>query len=135
MTKGKILKCGNSAGRLFLLPRVNTSKKVKEAVKPVVAPLEPKPIQISEKEERLADLLEAAQDMKPLADGSTDGVAEERPMPLPESLPEEVVDLAAVIPEEKKEEWVEPEQPRKKRRGRRGKKNKAAMVAAEQVLL
>lgn len=128
MAEGKILNCGNSVGRLFLLPRANTRKKtpqtinkVEEVVKPVVAPLEPKPIQISEKEKRLADFLEAAQEMKPLADK-----VEEAP---------KVEEQAAVIPEEKKEEWVEPEQPRKKRRGRRGKKNKAAMVAAEQVLL
>lgn len=129
MTKGKILNCGNSAGRLFLLPRANTRKKavpqtikkVEEVVKPVVAPLEPKPIQISEKEKRMADFLEAAQEMKPLADKVLEAPT--------------VEEQAAVIPEEKKEEFVEPEQPRKKRRGRRGKKNKAAMVAAEQVLL
>lgn len=104
------------------------------------------------KEERLADLLEAAQEMKPLADAVAEEqanatepyddpeymkeqVVEEKPMPPPESLPEEVVERVAVIPEEKKEEWVQPEQPRKKRRGRKGKRAKAAMMAAEQELL
>ena len=107
------------------------------------------------KEERLTDLLEAAQEMKPLADGVTGDVAEEqanatepyddpeymkeqaaeeRPMPQPEPLQEEIVERAAVIPEEKKE-WVKPEIPKKKRRGRKGKRARAAMMAAEQELL
>ena len=116
---------------------------------------------ITAKEERLTDLLEAAQEMKPLADEVIDNVAEEqanatepyddpeymkeqvaeeRPMPPLESLPEEVVERAAVIPEAKAEAdeekpAVSVEQPRKKRRGRKGKRARAAMMAAEQELL
>lgn len=109
------------------------------------------------KEERLTDLLEAAQEMKPLADGVIDNVAEEqanatepyddpeymkeqvaeeRPMPQPEPLQEEIVERAATIPEEKHEETaVAVERPKKKRRGRKGKRARAAMMAAEQELL
>lgn len=88
------------------------------------------------KEERLTDLLEAAQEMKPLADGVTDDVAEEQAMPQPEPLQEEIVERAATIPEEKHEETaVAVERPMKKRRGRKGKRARAAMMAAEQELL
>ena len=109
---------------------------------------------ITAKEERLADLLEAAQEMKPLSDGVTDDVAEEqanatepyddpeymkeqvveeKPMPQPEPLQEEVVERAAVIPETKHDETAVAVEPmRKKRRGRKGKKSRLVKMAADQ---
>lgn len=136
------------------VPGVKLVEKPKEKVEWVAKGM-------TAKEERLTDLLEAAQEMKPLADGVTDDMAEEqasatepyddpeymkeqvveeKPMPPPESLPEEVVERAEIIPEAKAEAdeekpAVSVEQPRKKRRGRKGKKARAAMMAAEQELL
>ena len=102
---------------------------------------------ITAKEERLADLLEAAQEMKPLADVVTEDVAEEQanatePYDDPECGKEQTSGsneawegkLAkpieeAAIPEEKHEETaVAVERPRKKRRGRKGKRARADMV-------
>ena len=106
------------------------------------------------KEERLTDLLEAAQEMKPLADGVTEDVAEEQanatePYDDPEygkELTPESNEVCegklskpieeAAIPEENHEETaVAVERPRKKRRGRKGKRARADMMAAEQELL
>jgi len=106
------------------------------------------------KEERLADLLEAAQEVKPQADGVTDAVTEEQanatePYDDPEYGKEQTAESNEVwegklaepiaetaIPEEKHEETaVAVERPRKKRRGRKGKRTRAAMMAAEQELL
>lgn len=97
------------------------------------------------KEERLADLLEAAQEMKPLADEVIDDVAEEQanatePYDDSEYMKEQVAERAVVIPEAKNEAdeekpAVSVEQPRKKKRGRQGKKARAAKMAAEQERL
>ena len=106
------------------------------------------------KEERLTDLLEAAQEMKPLADKVIDDVAEEQanatePYDDPEYGKEQAAEsdeewegklvkpiAEAAIPEEKHEETaVAVEKLRKKRRGRKGKRARAAVMAAEQELL
>lgn len=121
--------------------KAEAEMRAAEAVKP-----------LTETEERLADLLEAAQEVKPIVDDVAEEqanatepyndreymkeqVVEEKPMPQPEPLQEEIVERAAVIPEEKTDEWVQPEQPRKKKRGRKGKRAQAAMMAIEQELL
>lgn len=124
------------------VPGVKLVEKPKEKVEWVAKGM-------TAEEERLTDLLEAAQEMKPLADAVAEEqanatepyddpeymkeqAAEEQPMPQAEPIEER----AAVIPEEKHEETaVAAEQPRKKRRGRKGKRAKAAMMAAEQELL
>lgn len=121
--------------------RAEAERRAAEAVKP-----------LTETEERLADFLEAAQDVKPIVDDVAEEqanatepyddpeymkeqVVEEKLMPQPEPLQEEIVERAAVIPEGKKEEWVQPEQPRKKKRGRKGKRARAETMAMEQGLL
>lgn len=124
------------------VPGVKMVEKPKEKVEWVAKGM-------TAEEERLADLLEAAQEVKPLADAVAEEqanatepyddpeymkeqAAEEQPMPQAEPIEER----AAVIPEEKHEETaVAVEQPRKKRRGRKGKRARAAMMAAEQGML
>lgn len=81
---------------------------------------------ITAEETRLADLLEAAQEMKPMADMVTEAVAEAETKP---------ATIQAVIPEASKEDCVIPEGGGKKRRGRKGKKGRAAGAAIEQELL
>ena len=100
---------------------------------------------ITEEETRLADLLEAAQEVKPIVD---ERLAEtDMPEMTSEEFPElkalemeeavgysaeelKAEETAAVIPEVRIEEM-----PRKKRRGRKGRKARAEMMSAEQGLL
>ena len=120
------------------VPGVKLVEKPKEKVEWVAKGL-------TAKEERLTDLLEAAQEMKPLADEVIDDVAEEQanatePYDDLEYMKEQVAEQAEVIPEAKAEAdeekpAVSVEQPRKKSRGRKGKRARAAKMVAEQGVL
>lgn len=126
--------------------KAEAERRAAEAVKP-----------LTETEERLTDLLEAAQEVKPIVDDVAEeqanatepyddlgygkeqtsksnevweGVLEE---PIAEAVIPEAKDEPVAAQEEKPAEEVAF--PRKKKRGRKGKKARAAMIAIEQELL
>jgi hypothetical protein len=99
---------------------IHPAKKVVPGVKVIQKPKEKPewvPQKMTEKEERLADLLEAAQEVKPIAD---DVAEEQAGATEPYDDPEFALKPESVIPEPTVEVEVKP----KKRRGRKRKNSK-----------
>lgn len=105
---------------------------------------------MTDAEKGLADLLEAAQEMKPLADGATDAVAEEQANATesydnPEYGKEQTAESNEVwegklakqiseadIPEEAETSSVDEGSEKKRKRGRKGRKGKRNAISEEQ---
>lgn len=109
MALGKNISGGEKSGRIFLLPRACSHKTNGASIKAS----KDEPVAISETEERMADFLDAAQEMKPLSDAKPEEAL---------SVSEGVIETTTIIPETQKVETVADEMPRKKRRGRKWKR-------------
>lgn len=128
---GTMLRVG--AAKALLKPAVKTAKKIEpskpkeEKPKPLVRreTTERDSLKLTEEERNLTGLLEAAQEMKPLADAVKEPVFE-------------VGDKDATEPRVEEKGVIIPELPMplsRKKRGRKGKRARAAMMAADQGLL